>query len=180
MVMAGSSGIQRSVKTRVPMISSRRYKRKLRTSFPELKEFRKGQYGFPIRRCAINSACRWRSGRKDSRRLLLRADQLAFDQVLGNLNCIEGRALTQVVGYAPQHQPAVDGGIFAHAADIGRVLAHAFIWGAVAAGFMFVDDQATRRLTQDGPRLVGRDRPFEPDIDRLRMADEHWHPYASG
>src|SRR5262249_50198039 len=45
---------------------------------------------------------------------------------------------------------------------------------------MSVDDEATRGVAQDGPRLVRGNRPFELDIDRLRMADEHRHPYAGG
>src|SRR5215471_9532473 len=76
-------------------------------------------YRFQIRHCAINSACRWRFGRNDLRRLLLRADQLAVDQALRDLNGVEGRALTQIVRDAPQYQPIVDGGVFADAADIG-------------------------------------------------------------
>src|SRR6266478_2667801 len=138
------------------------------------------RYLFRIRRCATNSDCRWRSGLRDSRSLLLGVDQLAIDQALGDLNRVEGRALAQIVGNAPQHQPVVDSRVFADTADIGCVLADALIRRDVAAGLMSIDDQAAWRAAQDGPRFVRGDRPFELDIDRLRMADEHRHPYAGG
>src|SRR5438552_10970266 len=41
-------------------------------------------------------------------------------------------------------------------------------------------DLHARRLAQDIARLVRRDRIFELDIHRLRMADEDWHPHAGG
>src|SRR5215467_6532935 len=91
--------------------------------------------------------------RKTSSRLLLRADQLAVDQAFGDLNRVQSRALAEVVGYTPQHQPVFDRGILADAADIGRILADAFVRGDVAAGLVAVDDQAARRSAQDGARL---------------------------
>ena len=64
-----------------------------------------------------------RLARRTSGRLPLGLDQLAVDQALGDLDGVERRALAQVVGHAPEHEPVVDRRVFADAADVGRVLA---------------------------------------------------------
>src|SRR6267378_8125791 len=61
------------------------------------------------------------------RRLLLGLDQLAVDQALGDLDGVERGALAQVVGDDPQHEAVLDRRVLADAADIGRVLARAFV-----------------------------------------------------
>src|SRR5436853_1797448 len=102
-----------------------------------------------------------------SRRLPLRLDELAVDQALGDLDRIERRTLAQVVGDNPHHEPVLDCRILADAADIGCVLARAFVRRDVAARLALVDDHTTRRAAQDVTRLIGGDRVLELDIDRL-------------
>src|SRR5881397_2047704 len=97
------------------------------------------------------------SGSNESRRLLLRLNELAADQALGDLDRIEGGALAQVIGNDPHREPVFHSRILANAADIGRVLAGAFIGRDVAARLALVDDEAARRTAQDLARLVRRD-----------------------
>src|SRR3954466_12450856 len=92
-----------------------------------------------------------------SRRLFLRADQLAVDQAFGDLDRVQRGALAQVVGDAPQRQAVLDRVIFTDAADIGGVLAGRLVGRDVAAGLVLVDDEATRRVAQDVAGFVGRD-----------------------
>src|SRR5436305_1154339 len=92
-----------------------------------------------------------------SRRLLLRADQLAVDQAFGDLDRVQRGALAQIVGDAPQHEPVLHRGILADPADIGGVLAGAFVRRDVAARLALADHQAPRRVAQDVARLVGRE-----------------------
>src|SRR4051794_15360503 len=99
---------------------------------------------------------------------LLGADQLAVDQAFGDLDGVQGGALAQIVGNAPQRQPVLDGGVLADAADVSRVLARGLIGRDVAARLALVDHEASRRVAQDVARLVGRDRVLELDVDRLR------------
>src|SRR3954447_25789666 len=99
------------------------------------------------------------------RRFLFRADQLAVDQALRDLDRIERRALAQIVRHAPEGQSVLDRRILAHAADIGRVLAGAFVGRDVTARLVLVDHDAARRLAQDVVRLRNRDRLLELDID---------------
>ena len=54
---------------------------------------------------------------------LLRLDQAARDEKLGDLHRVEGSALAQIVGHDPQSQTVVDRRIFTEAADIGGVFA---------------------------------------------------------
>src|SRR5262249_42899483 len=89
-----------------------------------------------------------------SRRLLLGIEQLAVDQHLGDLDRVECGALAQIVRYAPQAEPVLDGGVLTDAADIGGVLAGRFIGRDIAAALLPVDDEATRRVAQDGARLI--------------------------
>ena len=56
-------------------------------------------------------------------RLALRLDELAVDQNLGDLHCVQRGALAEVVADHPEHQPVVDRRVFADAADVGGVFA---------------------------------------------------------
>src|SRR5215510_10923131 len=89
------------------------------------------------------------------RRLALGLDQLAVDQALGDLNRVERGALAQVVGDHPHRQPILNRRILADAADIGRILADAFVGRDVTAGLALVDHQAAGRAAQDVARFVG-------------------------
>ena len=60
------------------------------------------------------------------------AAEVLLDQDLGDLNCIERRALAQVVGNDPQIEPMRHGRIAADTADIDRVLPGRFGRGHVA------------------------------------------------
>src|SRR5215510_4827271 len=93
-------------------------------------------------------------------RLFFRLNELAADQAFGDLDRVEGCALAQVVRDDPHRQSVLDGRILADAADIGRILARAFIGRDVAALLALVDDEAARRAAQYLARLVGRDRLF--------------------
>src|SRR5262252_185830 len=113
-------------------------------------------------------------------RLLLRLNELATDQALGDLDRVQRRPLTQVVRNNPHHQPVFDRRILADAADIGRVLAGAFVGRDVAARLALVDHEAAWRAAQDLARFVRRDRLLELDVDRFRMSDKHRHAHAGG
>ena len=52
--------------------------------------------------------------------------QAAVAQHFGDLHRVQRRALAQVVGDAPQVDAVVDRGVLPDAADVGRVVAHAF------------------------------------------------------
>src|SRR5271166_3986810 len=93
-----------------------------------------------------------------SRRLGLRLEPAAVGQHFGDLHRVQGRALPQIVGDAPEVEALLDRRVLADAADIGRVLASRLVRGDVAAGLAPVDDEAARRLAQDPARFLGADR----------------------
>src|SRR5204863_4613711 len=113
-----------------------------------------------------------RCGRWRSRGFALGLDEFAVDQAFRDLNGIERRALAQVVRHAPQHQPVVDRGILADAADVGCILARRLIGRSVATRLALVDDEAAGSVAQELARLVRVDRVLELDVYRLRMADK--------
>src|SRR3974390_37130 len=96
--------------------------------------------------------------RDELRRLPLRRDKLAVDQAFGDLNCVERRALAQIVRYDPHRQAIIDGRVLANAAYKGRVLTGRFVGRHVAAELAGIDYQATWRIAEDLSRFVGRNR----------------------
>src|SRR5688500_9927427 len=91
---------------------------------------------------------------------------------LGDLDRVQGGALADVVGDAPQSERVPDGRVRAHPADISRIFADAFDRGDVSAVLALVDEHDPRRLAEDRLRLFGRNLALELDVDRLAVADE--------
>src|SRR5208337_1026873 len=105
-------------------------------------------------------------------------DQSAIDEGLCDLDGIQSRALAKIVGHDPEVQAMLDSRIFADAAHISGEIAHALDRRDVAAILGLINHKKPRRLAQNVSRLFRRDRPFELDIHRLRMADEDRHAHA--
>src|SRR3954469_22519043 len=89
---------------------------------------------------AAGVAARLRSGGA-----LAVAEQPAVDEGLSDLDGVQRRALTQVVGHAPKGDAIVDGRIVAQARDVDGILARGFVRGHVAAGLTLVVDHDPRR-----------------------------------
>ena len=74
----------------------------------------------------------------------------------------------------------IHGRVLAHPADIGGIFADALDGGDVATVLALVEEHDAGRLTQDALGFLDRNRPFEFDVDRFGMADEHRHAHAGG
>src|SRR5690606_10735716 len=89
------------------------------------------------------------------RRLTLWRDQPAGDQQFRDLHRIERGALAQIVGDHPEIDTFHHRRILTDPADIGRILARHLVGRDVAAILMLVDDETTRSIAKDLPRLLG-------------------------
>ena len=120
------------------------------------------------------ASCSW------LRRPLLGVEQAAVHQSLGDLDRVQGRALAQVVGHAPEGEAVLDRDVLADAGDVGGILAGRFVGRDVAARLVLIDHHDARSRAQDVARLLGAERLFELHVHGLRMADEDRHAHASG
>src|SRR5690606_29892956 len=107
-----------------------------------------------------------------SGRLVLRRDQSASKKQFRDLNCVQRSALAQVVSNHPDGKAVLNRGIFADAADIGRIFPGTLVRRDVAAVLVLVDHLAAWGFAQDVARFLGTDWLLELDIDCFRMTDE--------
>src|SRR4051794_27409202 len=89
----------------------------------------------------------WISAQRSSG-LALRLKQSAVDQRLGDLHGVEGCALAQVVGDAPEGEAVLDRDVLADARDVGGVLAGRLMRRDVAAGLAAIDHDDAGRGAQ--------------------------------
>src|SRR5687768_3221241 len=88
-----------------------------------------------------------------SRRFL---EMLAAEQ-LGDLDRVQGRALPEIVGNAPEVKAVLHRRILADPADVGGIFADRLDRRDVAAVLALVDEHDSGRLAKDPLRLLGGD-----------------------
>ena len=85
----------------------------------------------------------------------------------GDLHGIESSAFAQVIRNAPNIEAVLNRRIFAHAADIGGILADSLDRRHIAAVLAFIDEQHAGRLPKFRLRLFGGDLTFALDVPRF-------------
>src|SRR5262249_20364501 len=146
-----------------------------RTASRSSRPTRRSAIGTP-RRSSSRSPKRWRPMSPCDALSRLLEEALADD--LGDLDGVERRPLAQVVGDDRQRKVVPDLWSDAEGADERRITPDALDRRHIAARLALVDDQTPRRLAKNLARLIVRDRIFELDVNRLRMANKDRHAHA--
>ena len=107
-------------------------------------------------------------------------DESLFDEQLGDLHRVGGRALAQVVGADEQLEPVRLAEVLADAPDVRRVVADREHRHRVDVGRRVVEHLDPGRLLEQLARLLRGQLLLEGRVDRLRVAQEDRHAHAGG